>query len=46
VSTAYLNGELDEEVYMERPPGTQTTDKVCKLNRGLYGPKAIGKNLV
>ncbi|CAK9827477.1 Retrovirus-related Pol polyprotein from transposon TNT 1-94 [Anthophora retusa] len=42
VKTAFLNGEIEEEIFMEIPEGTQHTDKdrqvkVCKLKRALYG---------
>lgn len=46
VSTAYLNGELDEEIYMEQPEGfvdEKHPDFVCKLNRSLYGLKQSGR---
>lgn len=40
VVTAFLNGDLKEIVYMEVPEGfrsASTTNKVCKLNKSLYG---------
>ena len=42
VNTAFLNGKLDHEVYMEQPEGftdSQYPEYVCKLNRSLYGLK-------
>ena len=40
VKTAFLNGTLDETVFMEQPEGFEDgTDRVCKLNRSLYGLK-------
>ena len=40
ISTAFLYGELDEELYMKQPEGfSDNTDKVCKLKRSLYGLK-------
>jgi ribonuclease HI len=37
--TAFLNGELEETVYVTQPPGFNLGDGalVCKLNRALYG---------
>lgn len=41
VKTAYLNGELQETVYMKLPPGCDYEDPslVCHLQKGLYGLK-------
>jgi len=43
---AYLNAELEEEVYMEVPHGVLTEkdgDKVAKLLKGMYGLKQSGR---
>ena len=42
VVTAFLNGHLEEDIYMDQPDGyTQHGQEhlVCKLNRSLYGLK-------
>jgi hypothetical protein len=42
LKSAFLNGELEEEVYIEQPEGFQlsgNTDYVCKLKKALYGLK-------
>lgn len=39
VKTAYLNGELEELVYMRQPADCEIGDKHCQLRKGLYGLK-------
>jgi hypothetical protein len=42
IKSSFLNGELEEEVYIEQPEGFQfseNTDYVCKLKKALYGLK-------
>uniref|UniRef100_A0A2N9H4X0 Integrase catalytic domain-containing protein n=1 Tax=Fagus sylvatica TaxID=28930 RepID=A0A2N9H4X0_FAGSY len=42
VKTAFLNGELDEEIYMAQPAGFEVKGherKVCRLKRSIYGLK-------
>jgi len=45
VKTAYLYGNLDEEIYMEQPEGFKLPgkeDKVWRLHKALYGLKQAG----
>jgi hypothetical protein len=44
IKSSFLNGELEEEVYIEQPKGFQlseNTNYVCKLKKALYGLKQV-----
>ena len=46
VKLAFLNGVLEEEVYVEKPLSFETRNRethVCKLNKSLYGSKQAPK---
>src|SRR3954454_11984294 len=47
VKTAFLNGKLTEDVYMTQPEGSvdpANADKVCKLQRSIYGLKQASRS--
>ena len=39
IKTAFLNGHLDEDIYMDMPPGFEEPGKIWKLKKTLYGLK-------
>ena len=44
VTTAFLNGTLEEEVYMKQPEGFATKSKehlVCKLKKSIFSLKQL-----
>src|ERR1041384_7601166 len=46
VKTAFLNGDIEEELYMMQPKGfvdPKDADKVCKLQRSIYGLKQASR---
>ena len=45
ISSAYLNGELKEEVYMKQPEGFEekSPEWVWRLLKALYGLKQAGR---
>ena len=45
VKNAFLNRDLQEEVYMQPPPGyTYLGHQVCRLHRALYGFKQVPRS--
>lgn len=44
VKTAFLYGDLDEDIFMEIPDGVEApANKICKLNKSLYGLKQASR---
>ena len=42
VKTTFLNGDLEEEVYMKQPEGfDDNSQKACKLRKSIYGLKQV-----
>ena len=46
VKTAFLNGYIEEDIFMEQPKGFESEDssKLCKLNRSIYGIKHASRS--
>ena len=46
VKTAFLNGYVEEEIFMEQPKSfeSEESSKVCKLNRSIYGLKQASRS--
>ncbi|KAK9018611.1 hypothetical protein V6N11_001581 [Hibiscus sabdariffa] len=47
VKTVFLNGKLEEDVYMTQPEGfvaIENGGKVCKLQRSIYGLKKVSRS--
>ena len=44
VPTAFLNAEVEEDIFMELPDGFQQDGMVCKLHKSLYGLKQAPRN--
>jgi hypothetical protein len=46
VKSSFLNGVIQEEVYVRQPPGFESTkypDRVYKLSKALYGLKQVSR---
>lgn len=43
VKSAFLNGDLDEDIFMVPPEGFEKGNKVCKLQKAIYGLKQASR---
>lgn len=43
VTAAFLNGTLEEEIYLKQPPGFADNEKVYRLHKSLYGLKQAAR---
>lgn len=43
VKTAFLNGTIEEQIYMLQPEGYEVSNQVCRLKRSLYGLKQASR---
>lgn len=41
--TAFLQGDIDTEIYMFQPPSYEYGEEVCKLNKSIYGLKQASR---
>ena len=49
IKTAFLYGELDEEIYMEQPEGfvkRGQENMVCRLKKAIYGLKQASRTCI
>ncbi len=44
IKAAFLNGEIQEEIYLQQPPGFQQGNKVGRLHKSLYGLKQAARS--
>jgi hypothetical protein len=46
IKTAFLNGDIEEDIYMVQPPGYHKAGdaRVCRLRRALYGLKQASRS--
>lgn len=41
--TAFLQGDIEEDIYIMQPPHFEESDQVCKLNKSIYGLKQASR---
>lgn len=41
--SAFLQGDIEEDIYMSQPPHFEDDSKVCKLNKSIYGLKQASR---